>query len=129
MVFETNRTLDFYVEIHIRTSLNDIIRIPLYYHVHSDPIKFSPPILDFGLVSLNFDMIKIPLWAKSKVNEPLVIQDILLPLDDTRLDFQLVDLNRNRVIKTSKEVFLGYVLMNPRRSGMIETKIILNMTG
>ncbi len=34
MVFEIDRTLDFYVEIHVRTSLMDILRIPLYYHVH-----------------------------------------------------------------------------------------------
>lgn len=87
MVFESNRTLDFIVEIHIRTSLHDIIRVPLYYHVHQDFIKFSPNVLDFGLAPLNFDILKIPMYAKSKLSEPLVISDILLPLGDKRLDF------------------------------------------
>jgi len=73
MVFEINRTLDFYVEIHIRTSLHDIIRVPLYYHVHQDVIKFTPNIIDFGLAPLNFDVLKVPLYAKSKFLEPLVI--------------------------------------------------------
>lgn len=34
MLFSINRTLDFNVHIHIKTSLHDIIRLPLYYHVH-----------------------------------------------------------------------------------------------
>ena len=87
MVFENNRTLDFYVEIHLRTSLHDIVRVPLYFHVHSDPVKITPPILDFGFSGLNFDMLKIPIYARSKISEPLVISDILLPLEDGRLDF------------------------------------------
>lgn len=65
--FECNSTLDVYAEIHIKTSMHSIIRVPLYYHVHSDAIKFTP--LDFGLSPLNFDNLKIPLTAKSKVNE------------------------------------------------------------
>jgi hypothetical protein len=69
MYFEMNRTLDFYVEIHIRTSLHDILRVPLYYHVHSDIIKFSPSVVDFGLSPLNFDILKVPIYAKSKSNE------------------------------------------------------------
>jgi hypothetical protein len=87
MVFEINRTLDFVVVIHIRTSLLDIIRVPLYYHVHQDFIKFTPTTIDFGLAPLNFDILKIPLYAKSKLNEPLIITDIHLPLSDKRLDF------------------------------------------
>jgi hypothetical protein len=73
MVFEIDHTLDFYVEIHIRTSLHDILRVPLYYHVHQDPIKLIPPTIDFGLVPKNFDHIKIPLYAKSKLEENLII--------------------------------------------------------
>jgi hypothetical protein len=87
MVFEMNRTLDFYVELHLRTSLNDILRIPLYYHVHSDPVRFSPSTVDFGLVPRNFEQLKIGIYARAKVPEQLIIQDILLPLSDTRLDF------------------------------------------
>jgi hypothetical protein len=82
MVFEINRTMDFYVEIHIRTSLHDMLRVPLYYHVHSDVIKFTPNVIDFGLIARNFDMLKIPIYAKSKIQDPLIIQDILLPIGD-----------------------------------------------
>ena len=120
MVFEIDRTLDFYVEIHVRTSLLDIIRIPLYYHVHQDVVKFSPTTVDFGLAPLNFDILKIPIYAKTKINEPLVIQDILLPLSDSRLDFQFVDIARNNIIRKNKEVFIGYVLLNPSKAGTIE---------
>jgi hypothetical protein len=73
MVFEINRTMDFYVEIHIRTSLHDMLRVPLYYHVHSDVIKFTPNVIDFGVIARNFDMLKIPIYAKSKIQDPLII--------------------------------------------------------
>lgn len=87
MVFEINRPFDFNVQIHIRTSLHDIIRVPLYYHVHQDFIKFTPSVLDFGLAPLNFDFLKIPIYARSKLREALVIQDVLIPMGDNRLDF------------------------------------------
>ena len=69
MVFEMNRTLDFCVQIHVKTSLGDVIRIPLYYHVHNDVMKFTPSIVDFGLAPLNFDVLKVPLHVKSRGNE------------------------------------------------------------
>lgn len=87
MVFEIDRTLDFYVEIHLRTSFMDIIRIPLYYHVHQDVARFSPPAVDFGLVPYTFDLLKVPLNARAKINEPLLVTEVLLPLSDSRLDF------------------------------------------
>lgn len=87
MVFEIDRTLDFYVEIHLRTSFMDIIRIPLYYHVHQDVARFSPPAVDFGLVPNGFDLVKVPLNARAKISEPLLVTEVLLPLSDGRLDF------------------------------------------
>lgn len=36
--------------IHIRTSMGVIIRIPIYFHVHSDILKLTPTVIDFGIV-------------------------------------------------------------------------------
>jgi hypothetical protein len=130
MHFEINRTMDFYVEIHIRTSLHDVIRVPLYYHVHSDVVKMSPTVIDFGVSPLNFDLLKIPLYAKSKISDIMTIQEILLPLNDARLDFQFVDFFKqgaNNVLRKSKELFLGFAILNPTKSGMVENKIILTL--
>ncbi len=71
--------------------MNDIIRVPVYYHVHSDIIRFSPNVLDFGLVPVHFDMLKLTLKGKSRSREPLVIQDVFVPITDTRLDFIMID--------------------------------------
>ena len=83
--------MDFYIEIHIRTSLHDMLRVPLYNHVHSDVIKLTPKVIDFGLNARNFDMLKIPIYARSKIQDPLIIQGILLPIGDQRLDFEMND--------------------------------------
>jgi hypothetical protein len=87
IVFEINRTMDYFFEVHLRTSYNDVIRVPIYYHVHADILKLTPTVVDFGLAPLNFDVLKIPIYARSKVSELLAIQEILLPLNDIRLDF------------------------------------------
>lgn len=73
IVFEINRTMDFFFELHLRTSLHDVIRVPIYYHVHSDVLKLTPTVVDFGLAPLNFDVLKIPIYARSKVSELLAI--------------------------------------------------------
>ena len=87
IVFEINQTLDYSFEVHISTSLGDVIRLPIYYHVHSDVLKMTPSVIDFGLSALNFDNLRIPIYARSKFPELLRIQEILLPLGDTRVDF------------------------------------------
>ena len=92
----------------------------MYYHVHQDFIKFSPTVIDFGLAPFNFDVLKIALYARSKFREALIIQDILLPLYDSRIDFQLVDLSRNNMIRNNKEVFIGNVLLNPVEVGPVD---------
>ena len=48
-------------------------------------------------------------------------------MSDSRLDFQLVDLSRNNMIKRNKESFLGYILLNPSKPGMVESKVILKV--
>lgn len=132
IVFEINRTMDFFFELHIRTSFHDVIRIPIYYHVHSDVLKLTPGLIDFGLAPLNFDVLKIPIYAKSKISELLAIQEIMLPLDDPRLDFQMVDsILRNpsttNMVRKNRELFLGWVLLNPTKPGVIESKISLTL--
>jgi hypothetical protein len=126
--------MDFFFELHLRTSLHDVIRVPIYYHVHSDPLKLSPPLLDFGLAPLNFDVLKLPLYARSKVSELLAIQEILVPLNDPRLDFQMVDAilrtpSTQNMIRKGRELFLGYVLLNPSKAGVVESKIRLTLLG
>jgi hypothetical protein len=83
--FEYNSTIDFYAEVHLRTSLHSIIRVPLYYHVHTDVVKFTP--VDFGLVPLQFDILKVPLYARSKLAEQVRVEEVMLPMSDDRLDF------------------------------------------
>jgi hypothetical protein len=41
----------------------------------------------------------------------------------------MVDLGRNNVIKKNKEVFIGFVLLNPVEAGVIETKLIVYTQG
>lgn len=55
LVFQTAQAGDYYAIIHFRTSQADIIRMPVYFHVNTDVIRFSPTLIDFGLVTLNFD--------------------------------------------------------------------------
>ena len=124
--------MDFFFEIHLRTSLHDVIRVPIYYHVHSDVLKTT--VLDFGLVPLNFEILKIPLYVRSKVSELLAIQEILFPMGDTRLDFQMVDgilraPSTANMVRKNKDIFLGYVLLNPTKAGIVESKIKVTVLG
>jgi hypothetical protein len=74
------------------TSFGDFMQIPFYFHVHTDPIKFYPTIVDFGAVERNFDLVKVSLRLKVKnVNDNFTIQDIFVPIDDERLDFLMTN--------------------------------------
>ena len=62
------------------------MRVPLYYHVYIDLVKFMPSIIDFGVVPLNFDIVRLPVSFKVR---PLIIHgreiyltDAMLPLND-----------------------------------------------
>ena len=59
----------------------------------------------------------------------MIIQDIIVPLGDTRLDFHLVNLERITLVKMSKDTFLGYVLLDPLKAGMVDTKLIVMAMG
>ena len=95
MVFQSGeRPLDYFAGIHIRTSMHDILRVPIYYHVHTDNLLRLVPntgALDFGMVPLKMDMIKIPVRVRSRSRETLLVQDIMVPVGDSRLDFLIID--------------------------------------
>lgn len=134
LVFQVNQTQDYCAEIHIRTSpMNDIIRVPVYYHVHSDRIKFTPTVLDFGIVPLNFEMLKLQVKGKSRAQENLMITDIFVPISDSRLDFLMIEpktmIPKKDVVTTNSEFFFGYVLLNPNSPGLLQQKIIFNAVG
>ena len=42
-------------QIHLRTSTADILRVPIYIHLHTDMVKVTPTVQDFGVVAHNFD--------------------------------------------------------------------------
>ena len=49
--FHFDKPGDYYGELHMKMSHEDIVRIPIYVKVNSDIIKFTPSILDFGIVA------------------------------------------------------------------------------
>jgi hypothetical protein len=58
--FETEQILDHRSLIHILTNRGEIIRIPFYFHVYPDLVKFTPSVVDFGIVPFRFDLLRIP---------------------------------------------------------------------
>ena len=88
--FETDQAIDHRVVIHMLTSRGDILRIPFYFHVYTDLVKFTPSIVDFGLVPFRFDLLKIPVSVSIRNGvdfNVLYLSEVLLPMQDKRLDF------------------------------------------
>ncbi len=87
--FAAKETGDHRAVVHIYTNQGILVRLPLYFHVTPDLLKFDPPIVDFGFVPYRFDTITIEVYAKVRTNgsEPLMLEDLLFPTDDERLDF------------------------------------------
>jgi len=65
------------------------VRLPLYYHVTNDLIRFSPPIIDFGFVPYRFDTLTIEVTARTRTpqSEILQLDDMLFSTSDERIDF------------------------------------------
>jgi hypothetical protein len=40
-----------------------------------------------------------------------------------------VELSRNNVIRRNKEVFLGFVVLTPSKAGLLEHKVVFQLTG
>lgn len=91
--FNAKETGDHRAVVHIYTNQGILVRLPFYFHVTPDLLRFYPPIVDFGFVPYRFDTITIEVYTKTRspskynVNEMLQLDDLLFPVDDERLDF------------------------------------------
>lgn len=45
--------------IHIYTNAGKILRLPVYFHLYTDLVKFTPSIVDFGVIPFNFDILRV----------------------------------------------------------------------
>ena len=72
------------------TDSGHLLRLPVYFHVTSDFVRFSPPIVDYGAVAWRFNLLRVPVNVKMR-HVPGVkrvfLTDVSLPLSDERLDF------------------------------------------
>ena len=96
--FKTNVLVDHHALIHLMFESGHIMRLPLYYHVYADLLKFLPSIVDFGVVPLNFDAIRIPVTLKIRTHPTiklLHLTEVMLPLNDERLDFVMGEWDRD----------------------------------
>ncbi len=68
-----------------------MIRIPLYFHIYTDLVKFTPSIVDFGTVPYRFDGLRVPVSVSLRngfeIGNTIYLTEILLPLSEKRLDF------------------------------------------
>lgn len=62
--FSTTELVDHNAMVHLVLNTGHIMRMPLYYHVYQDIVKFLPSIVDFGVVPINFDLIRLPVSLK-----------------------------------------------------------------
>lgn len=134
--------------IHILTSRGDVLRIPFYFHVYPDLVKFTPSIVDFGLVPFRFDLLKIPVSVNIRNGldfSVLYLSEVLLPLTDKRLDFvigawdresygniQVINKNSRRleeqrrgVVQRDKSLHLFTIILNPVAFGPVDTNVVL----
>ena len=134
--------------IHILTSRGDVLRIPFYFHVYPDLVKFTPSIVDFGLVPFRFDLLKIPVSVNIRNGldfSVLYLSEVLLPLTDKRLDFvigawdresygniQVINKNSRRleeqrrgVVQRDKSLHLFTIILNPVEFGPVDTNVVL----
>lgn len=97
------------------TSFGDFMQIPFYFHVHQDPIKFYPTIIDFGYIHKNFDLLRMSLKMEIKDKyKDFEIIDIFVPINDERLDFLIIDAKKlQQVRKTYDIIPMGTVFLNP----------------
>ena len=100
--FQTAELVDHNAMVHLVLSTGHIMRMPLYYHVYEDVVKFLPSIVDFGVVPLNFDAITLPVSLKIRNGghhkiAQLYLDGVYLPLNDMRLDFQMGEWNTMKI--------------------------------
>lgn len=82
--------VDHRAVIHMVTNFGDVLRIPLYFHIYPDLLKFTPSIVDFGIVPFRFDALRVPVVVSIRNGFDiglLYLNEVLLPVSDKRLDF------------------------------------------
>jgi hypothetical protein len=90
--FETDQLVDHRAVIHLVTNRGDVLRIPLYFHIYPDILKFTPSIVDFGIIPFRFDALRVPVNATIRNGFEigmLYLSEVLLPINDKRLDFEI----------------------------------------
>ena len=109
-------------------------------------IKFTPSIVDFGVVPLNFDTLRIPVSLHIREGhniQALYLTEVLLPLNDQRLDFVMgnwdeelraniqvynkvtnrLEEHRRAHVNWKQELFVFTILLKPSLLGMVDQKI------
>jgi hypothetical protein len=133
------------------TSRGDVIRIPLYFHIYTDLLKFTPSIVDFGIVPFRFDALRIPVLVSIRNGfdiSMLYLNEVLIPVSDKRLDFIMgkwdrdsfgniqvfnkqtmrLEEHRRGILHKDRSLDLFTVVLNPIAFGEINTSIILVFT-
>ena len=149
-VFETDQLVDHQASIQILINQGILIRLPIYYHVYADLVKFTPSIADFGVVPINFDALRIPVTFRIRdvhSVQALYLTEVLLPLNDERLDFvmgnwdrelrgniqvfnkntQRLEEHRRAVVQGEQELFAFTILLKPSQYGLVDTKIKMTL--
>lgn len=146
--FVTDQAVDHRAVIHVYTNKGKVMRLPLYFHVFTDLIKFTPSIVDFGLIPFKFDSIRVPVQAKIRKGHDLqllYLTEVLLPIRDERLDFvmgawdrelhgniqvynkqtQRLEEQRRGILHADQTFEVFTVVVNPVKYGEINTKVVL----
>jgi hypothetical protein len=108
--FETDRDVDHRAVVHLYTDSGILIRLPVYFHVSLDIVRFEPPIVDFGIAPWRFNVMQMPVTVKLR-NTPglnrIFLTEVNLPLNDERLDFVMgkwADKNWKRSIHKNEKL-------------------------
>ena len=143
--------VDHRAVIHMVTSLGDVLRIPLYFHIYPDLLKFTPSIVDFGIVSYRFDAIRIPVLVSIRNGFDigmLYLNEVLLPISEKRLDFVMgkwdrdsygniqvynkqsmrLEEHRRGILHKDRSLELFTIVLNPIMYGELNTSVILVFT-
>lgn len=149
--FETDQVVDHRAVIHMVTSLGDVIRIPLYFHVYPDLLKFTPSIVDFGLVAYRFDALRVPVSVTIRNGFDvgiLYLSEVLLPVSENRLDFAMgrwdrdsfgniqvynkqsmrLEEQRRGVLGKDRTLELFTIILDPTAFGELNTQVVLVFT-
>ena len=65
--------------------------MPVYIRTVNNLVEATPIIIDFGLVQLYQQPIKMEIWISININNIQKIVDYYLPIDEDNLDFKLYD--------------------------------------